>query len=157
MHAQLLSHVLLFVAPCDCSQPGSSAHGIFQARVLEWVAVSFSRGSSQLRDQTLISCVSYIGRWICFFFFFFFTTSATYKAHCSSHISSAQKRWSEQLRKVLAWPNQMWFWSLFYQWLLVVRCLVFHTYIQADRYTRRSVRLSGNQQLFLILLLFFKK
>ena len=91
------------------------------------------------------------------FFFFFLTTSATYEAHCSSHISSAQKRWSEQLRKVLAWPNQMWFWSLFYQWLLVVRCLVFHTYIQADRYTRRSVRLSGNQQLFLILLLFFKK
>ena len=38
--------------PMDCSLPGSSVHGIFQARVLEWVAISFSRGSSQPRDQT---------------------------------------------------------------------------------------------------------
>ena len=43
--------------PMDCSSPGSSVHGIFQARVLEWVAFSFSRGSSQLRDQTLVSCI----------------------------------------------------------------------------------------------------
>ena len=42
--------------PMDCSLPGFSIHGIFQARVLEWVAISFSRGSSQPRDQTLVSC-----------------------------------------------------------------------------------------------------
>ena len=36
----------------DCSPPGSSVHGILQARILEWVAISFSRGSSQPRDQT---------------------------------------------------------------------------------------------------------
>ena len=36
----------------DCSPPGSSVHGISQARILEWVAISFSRGSSQPRDQT---------------------------------------------------------------------------------------------------------
>ena len=41
--------------PMDCSLPGSSIHGIFQARVLEWVAISFSRGSSQPRDQTQVS------------------------------------------------------------------------------------------------------
>ena len=41
--------------PVDCSLPGSSFHGILQARVLEWVAISFSRGSSQLRDQTRVS------------------------------------------------------------------------------------------------------
>ena len=41
--------------------PSSSVHGIFQARVLEWVAISFSRGSSQPRDQTQFSCS---GRWI---------------------------------------------------------------------------------------------
>ena len=39
----------------DCSLPGSSVHGIFQARVLEWVAISFSRGSSQPREQTQVS------------------------------------------------------------------------------------------------------
>ena len=43
--------------PMDCSSPGSSVHGIFQARVLEWVAFSFSRESSQLRDQTRVSCI----------------------------------------------------------------------------------------------------
>ena len=46
---------------------GSSVNGIFQSRILEWVAISFSRGSSQPRDQTR---VSYIGRQIFFFFFF---------------------------------------------------------------------------------------
>ena len=41
----------------DCSLPGSSLHGIFQAIVLEWIAISFSRGSSQPRDQTRVSCI----------------------------------------------------------------------------------------------------
>ena len=39
----------------DCSLPGSSIHGIFQARILEWIAISFPRGSSQPRDQTRFS------------------------------------------------------------------------------------------------------
>ena len=42
----------------DCSLPGFSIHGIFQARVLEWVAISFSRRSSQPRDQTWISSIA---------------------------------------------------------------------------------------------------
>ena len=41
-----------------CSLPGSSIHGIFQARVLEWVAISFSRGSSLPRDRTRVSCIA---------------------------------------------------------------------------------------------------
>ena len=43
-----------------CSPPGSSVHGILQARILEWVAMASSRGSSRLRDQTPISSVSFI-------------------------------------------------------------------------------------------------
>ena len=43
--------------PMDCSLPDSSVHGIFQARILEWVTISHSRGSSQPRDQTCISCL----------------------------------------------------------------------------------------------------
>ena len=58
--AQLFSHVWL-CDPTDCSPPGSSAHGISQARILEWVAISFFRESSQPRDQTCLSC---IGRWV---------------------------------------------------------------------------------------------
>ena len=44
--------------PMDCGPPGSSIHGIFQARVLEWVAISFSRGSSQPRGGTWVSCTA---------------------------------------------------------------------------------------------------
>ena len=44
--------------PMVCSLPGSSVHGIFQARLLEWVAISFSRGTSRLRDQTQVSCIT---------------------------------------------------------------------------------------------------
>ena len=48
--------------PMDCSLPDSSVHETFQARILEWVALSFSRGSSRPRDQTLVSHDSCIGR-----------------------------------------------------------------------------------------------
>ena len=44
--------------PMDCSLPGSSVHGILQARVLEWVAMLSSRASSQPRDQTWVSCMA---------------------------------------------------------------------------------------------------
>ena len=44
--------------PMGCSQPGSSVHGILQARILEWVAIPFSRVSSQLKDQTQVSCIA---------------------------------------------------------------------------------------------------
>ena len=46
------------------SPSGSSAHGILQTRILEWVAICFSRGSFWPRDRTYISCVSWIDRWI---------------------------------------------------------------------------------------------
>ena len=46
------------LGPHDCSPPGTSVHWIIQERILEWVAISTSRGSAQLRDRTLISCVS---------------------------------------------------------------------------------------------------
>ena len=71
--------------PMDCSPPDSSVYGIFQARILEWVAMSSSRGSSQLRDQTHISCIA--GR--------FFTMeppgkSSTLDAGVLSHLSHVQ-------------------------------------------------------------------
>ena len=44
--------------PTDYSQPGSSVHGILHARILEWVAIPFSRGSSKSRDQTWVFCIT---------------------------------------------------------------------------------------------------
>ena len=58
--SEVAQSCLILCDPMDCSLPGSSVHGIFKARVLEWVAISFSRGSSQPRDQTQVSWV--IGR-----------------------------------------------------------------------------------------------
>ena len=62
----------------DSSSAGSSVHGMFQARILEWVAISSSRGPSQPRDQTCISC---IGKWILYHW-------ATWKAHIDLQVLS---------------------------------------------------------------------
>ena len=54
---QLLSHIRLCDS-MDCSQPGSSVYEISQARILEWVVISFSGGSFQARDWTSVSCIA---------------------------------------------------------------------------------------------------
>ena len=56
--SEVAQSCLTLCDPMDCSLPGSSIHGIFQTRVLEWVAISFSRGSSQPRDRTVVSCIA---------------------------------------------------------------------------------------------------
>ena len=61
--------------PMDCSLPGSSVHGILQKRILEWVAVPFSRASSQLMDWNQVSCIA--GR--------FFTIWATREAQVPTY------------------------------------------------------------------------
>ena len=70
--AKSLQSCLTLCDPMDYSLLGSSVHVILQARMLEWVAMPFSRGSSQPRDQTHVSYVSCFGRQI-------FTTSATWE------------------------------------------------------------------------------
>ena len=85
--------------PMDCSLPSSSAHGILQAKILEWVSISFSRGSSQLRDRTWVCCMA--GR--------FFTIWATKEAHTPlkahfeilSLIKSSQTLWTPTSTSVL--------------------------------------------------------
>ena len=61
--------------PVDCSLPGSTVHGILQARILEWVAIPFSRRSSWCRDWTLVSCIAGA----------FFTIWATREIHMCIH------------------------------------------------------------------------
>ena len=71
MLLQLLSRFscVWLCSPLDCNPPGSSVHGILQARILEWVAMPSSRGPFPLRDRALVSCI--VGR--------FFTTEAARK------------------------------------------------------------------------------
>ena len=72
-HAQPLQSCLTLCHPLDCSPPGSSIHGILQARILQWVAMPSSRGFSWPKGQTLrISYVSSTGK--------FFTPGATWDA-----------------------------------------------------------------------------
>ena len=63
IHACVLvcSVMLTLCDPMNCRLPGSSIHGISKARILEWVAISFSRGSSQPRNWTSVFCIA---RWI---------------------------------------------------------------------------------------------
>ena len=62
MRAKLLQSCPTLCSPMDCSPPGFSVHGILQARILEWVAISSSRGSSWLSDWTQVPYVSCTGR-----------------------------------------------------------------------------------------------
>ena len=71
--ARLLQSCLTLCDPIDCNPPGSSLHGVLQARTLEWVAMPFSRESSPPRDQTHISYICCIGRQV-------FITSTTCEA-----------------------------------------------------------------------------
>ena len=64
--SECLKHIVVLVTqscpalwdPMECSLPGSSVHGLLQARILKWVAIPFSRVSSQPRDQTQVSCIA---------------------------------------------------------------------------------------------------
>ena len=58
MSAQSLQSCLTLWNPMNCSPPGSSVHGILQARILEWAAIPSSKGSSQPRDWTHVSCIA---------------------------------------------------------------------------------------------------
>ena len=56
--SEVTQSCLTLCNPMDGSLPGSTVHGIFQARILEWAAISFSRESSQPRDWTQVSCIA---------------------------------------------------------------------------------------------------
>ena len=75
----------------DCRPPSSSVHGILQARILEWVAISFSRGLSRPRDQTQVSCIA--GG--------FFTVWASREVYCKLNILQLKiKTWPQVSRSM---------------------------------------------------------
>ena len=85
----------------DCSLPGSSLHGILQARVLDWVAICFSRGSSRPRNWTWVSCIA--GR--------FFTDWAPREAIVQSNYSV---KYCKQVNLNFSLPKS---WVSIYNWL----------------------------------------
>ena len=91
--SEVTQSCLTLCDPMDCSLPGSSVHGIFQAIVLEWIVISFSRGSSRPRDQTWVSRI--LDR--CF------TVWATREVQQGSHSNMKEK--SKALQTSKTWEN----------------------------------------------------
>ena len=95
-----------------CSLPGSSVHGILQARILEWVAISFSRGSPQPRDRTLVSCTDrqILYRWatreaLCFLLFMHKMCQGLSRTKVSIHVCVFV---GERQRKTVAKTPSYW-------------------------------------------------
>ena len=85
--AKSLQSCLTLCDPMDCSPAGSSVHVIFQATILEWVAISYSRWSSQPRDRTHVSCISWTGRRILYHW-------ATWKVQHWLHVYKEYECWA---------------------------------------------------------------
>ena len=98
MCAPSLSHVQLLWDP-DCSPPRSSVGGVFQARILEWAAISSSRGSSRPKDWAWISCISCTGRRFPYHW-------ATWGACLKIGFIIIQGWWGQQIRRGLPLKRQ---------------------------------------------------
>ena len=91
----VLQSCLILCEPMDCRLPGSSVHGILQARILEWLAMPFSRGSTWPRDQTLVSHIA--GR----FFTIWATQETWYKPYLELSVKQIQGKqdWVGQIQE----------------------------------------------------------
>ena len=102
MRAKSIQSCLTLSDPMYCSPLGSSVHAILQARILEWVAIPSSRGSSQTRDRTLISYVSCIGWQV-------FTASNTCEAWHSKSSLKGLKSLGMLLCICYSWSKSVYF------------------------------------------------
>ena len=96
--AKSLQLCLILCYPMDCSPAGSSDHGILQARILEWVAMPSSRGSSWPKDPVSVSFVSWTGRWVLY-------TSTTWEAPILTQYPTVVVCWVAQLCPTLCNPS----------------------------------------------------
>ena len=99
--------------PMDCSPPGFLVHWVLQARTLEWVAISFSRQSSQPRDRTQVSYIA-DRHWIVW---------ATREAHCEGYVISSKGFLPTVVDIMVIWI-QLPFWSILIHWFLKYQCSV---------------------------------
>ena len=105
VYAKSLQSCPTLCDPMDGSPPGFSVHGILQARILESVAISYSRGSSWPRFRTWVSCVSRVGRQI----LYHCPTWEALLTRCTMVMGLLNRAWT------LAFPSDqisLWFWTL---------------------------------------------
>ena len=130
VHAKLLQSYLTLCNLMDCSPPGSSVHGIFQASILEWVAMPSSRGSSQYRNQTGVSCITgrFFTNWAikeALYYIYYINVCMDLYTHTDSqqslHLSSLKKtmRFGTslviQLLKICLPMQRTWIWLLLWE------------------------------------------
>ena len=116
VHTRSLQSHLTLCDPMDCNPPGSSLQGILQARILEWVAMPSSRGSSRSRDWTCVSYVSCFGRQVLYRERHPGSTSSSHMALKSIHTvgdshsytSNLDPPLSSRLRYLMASPHHLW-------------------------------------------------
>ena len=106
MHAKSLSLCLTFCDPTDSNPPGSSVHGILQARILDRVAMFFSRGSSQPRDQTCVFYVFCIGRWFLYHWIKAFRNTLCHKIVCLPVNTSRYWWWTVENGGIPLWREE---------------------------------------------------
>ena len=107
VRAQLLQSCPALCNAMDFSLPGSSGHGILQARILEWVAMVSSRGSSQPRDRTHAACISCTAR---IFFTHWVTWSQSWVFKAVVFISAPQLETTRI--SINRWINKLWYISM---------------------------------------------
>ena len=105
MKALVAQSRLTLCSPMNCSLLSSSVHGNLQARIPEWVAIPFSRGSSWPRDQTWVFCIA--GR-------FFITSELPGKLKICFILSEILKFGISQLRRVIISPPTVWYLDCFH-------------------------------------------
>ena len=94
--------------PTDCNMPGSSVHRLLQARILEWIAVRFSRGFSWPRHQTRVSCIA--GR----LYLRSHKGSPEHQRHCQDHswslaLSQKTSKFKKKCYQLMAWKTEFLF------------------------------------------------
>ena len=112
--------------PMHCSPPGSSLHGLLQAGILGWVAMTSSRGSSPPKNQTLISCVSFIGRQVLYHY---------------CHLGSPVATILDRKYRTFPSPAKVWLDSASLEYLSLIYSFVQQTFPRTLPYARFSVRL----------------
>ena len=122
-YAKLLQLCLTLCYPVEGNLPGSSGYGILQARILEWVAMPFSRGSSLPRDRNQVSCISCIGRRV----LYHYCHLGNHTLHTSPQILTIKIVLRKQLERVqgflsISCPG-------FLVWCLSLKCYTFFTMI----------------------------
>ena len=91
--------------PKDGSPPGSSVHGFLQAGILEWVAIPSSRGPSQSRDQTQVSCIANLQLLHCRYILYHCAIWEAYKIHVCVKNDCEEKAFNESFpKKIHKWP-----------------------------------------------------